>query len=173
MFISLYKINSLKQKAKYFVVIVNLFLFKENQNEIDYTFCFNVCLKDTTLKAEKEFNNIPLPGTVTLLNVYFDTNKSDLKPESNDAMDRLLKLMALDSKIKIEVHGHTDNVGKEETNMVLSQKRADAVRDVLIRRGIEESRIKAIGFGLSKPVADNSTAEGRAKNRRTEFIIVK
>lgn len=139
----------------------------------NHTFSMNVCLKDTTLKAEKEFNNIPLPGTVTLLNVYFDTNKSDLKPESNDAMDRLLKLMAFDSKIKIEVHGHTDNVGKEETNMVLSQKRADAVRDVLIRRGIEESRIKAIGFGLSKPVADNSTAEGRAKNRRTEFIIVK
>jgi outer membrane protein OmpA-like peptidoglycan-associated protein/Mg-chelatase subunit ChlD len=137
-----------------------------------HSFSMKVCIKDTKLESEREFNNIPLPGTVTLLNVYFDTNKSDLKPESNDAMDRLLKLMALDNSLKIEIHGHTDNVGKEESNMILSQKRAEAVKDVLIRRGIEKSRIKAIGFGFSKPVADNSTPEGRAKNRRTEFIVV-
>lgn len=85
-----------------------------------HTFSMKVCMKDTTLESEREFNNIPLPGTVTLLNVYFDTNKSDLKPESNDAMDRLLKLMALDNTLKIEIHGHTDNVGKEESNMILS-----------------------------------------------------
>lgn len=88
-------------------------------------------------------------------------------------MDRLLALMAVNEDIKIEVHGHTDNVGNDESNMTLSQDRANAVRDLLVKRGIEPERIRAIGFGESKPVADNSTSEGRAKNIRTEFIIVK
>lgn len=139
----------------------------------DHTFNMKVCLKDTTLEAQKEFNNVPLPGTVVLLNVYFDTNKSELKPESNEAMDRLLSLMAAKDNLKIEVHGHTDDVGNDENNMKLSQDRANAVQDVLIKRGIESNRIKAIGFGESKPVADNGTADGRAKNRRTEFVITK
>lgn len=132
-----------------------------------------VCLKDTILKEDYNFNNIPLPGTITLLNVYFDTNKSELKPESNEAMDRLLALLALNDELKIEIHGHTDDVGEEESNMTLSQARANAVKDVLIKRGINPERISAIGFGESKPVADNSTSQGRAKNRRTEFVIVK
>jgi len=139
----------------------------------DHKLNMKVCLKDTIIEAEKEFNNVPLPGTVTLLNVYFDTNKSELKPESNDAMDRLLSLLASNDKLKIEIHGHTDDVGNDENNMKLSQDRANAVQDLLIRRGINPNRIKSIGYGESKPVASNSTAEGRAKNRRTEFVIVK
>jgi outer membrane protein OmpA-like peptidoglycan-associated protein len=132
-----------------------------------------VCLKDTTIEQSQTFNNTPLPGAITLLNVYFDTNKSELKPESNEAMDRLLALLASNDKIKIEVNGHTDDVGNDENNMKLSQDRANAVRDLLIRRGIEPERIRAIGYGESKPVASNSTSEGKAKNRRTEFIILK
>lgn len=139
----------------------------------DHTLNMKVCMKDTTIESTRTFNNVPLPGTVTLLNVYFDTNKSELKPESNEAMDRLLTMMAANDDIKIEVHGHTDNVGNDESNMTLSQERANAVRDLLIKRGIEPERIKAIGFGESKPVADNNTADGRAKNRRTEFVVVK
>lgn len=139
----------------------------------DHTFDMKICLKDTTLEAQKEFNNVPLAGTIVLLNVYFDTNKSELKPESNDAMDRLLSLMAAKDNLKIEVHGHTDDVGNDENNMKLSQDRANAVKDVLIKRGIESNRIKAVGFGESKPISDNTTPEGRAKNRRTEFVVVK
>jgi len=139
----------------------------------DHTFDMKICLKDTTLEAQKEFNNVPLAGTIVLLNVYFDTNKSELKPESNDAMDRLLSLMAAKDNLKIEVHGHTDDVGNDENKMKLSQDRANAVKDVLIKRGIESNRIKAVGFGESKPISDNATPEGRAKNRRTEFVVVK
>lgn len=145
----------------------------DQPNYGNHTVNMKVCLKDTTIEQSQTFNNTPLPGAITLLNVYFDTNKSELKPESNEAMDRLLALLASNDKIKIEVNGHTDDVGNDENNMKLSQDRANAVRDLLIRRGIEPERIRAIGYGESKPVASNSTSEGKAKNRRTEFIILK
>ena len=71
----------------------------------------------------------------------------------------------------IEVEGHTDNVGKAEVNKKLSQKRADAVKDYLIKKGIEADRLSAIGYGSEQPIADNKTKEGRAQNRRVEFKI--
>jgi TonB family protein len=71
----------------------------------------------------------------------------------------------------VEVEGHTDNVGNAESNKKLSEQRAKAVMDYLISRGVEASRLKSVGYGLVKPVADNSTEEGRAKNRRVELVI--
>lgn len=73
----------------------------------------------------------------------------------------------------IELRGHTDSTGSAEYNLRLSERRANAVRTELIRRGIQPERIQAIGFGSSQPIADNRTPEGRALNRRTEFVILR
>ncbi len=75
-------------------------------------------------------------------------------------------------RLKIEVRGHTDAVGTDEYNMKLSQQRADAVRQALIDAGIEESRVRARGFGMMQPVASNVTEEGRRLNRRTTFVVI-
>ena len=80
--------------------------------------------------------------------------------------------MLSDPKLKLEIQGHTDNVGGVDYNMTLSENRARAVYDALISRGIEPSRLRYRGFGFSRPIASNDTEEGRAKNRRTEFVIL-
>ena len=81
--------------------------------------------------------------------------------------------MKKNPSIKIEIHGHTDNVGNDKANLSLSTDRAFTVRDLLLAKGIEESRLIAFkGFGSAQPIADNTTETGRAKNRRTEFVIV-
>jgi outer membrane protein OmpA-like peptidoglycan-associated protein len=71
----------------------------------------------------------------------------------------------------VDIEGHTDNIGKADDNLQLSQNRADACKQYLVKKGIEESRISSVGYGDMRPIADNATEEGRAKNRRTEFNI--
>ena len=81
--------------------------------------------------------------------------------------------MKFKETLAIEIVGHTDNVGEEDANLLLSRKRAENVRAYLIRNGIDQSRIKATGYGESQPIATNNTPEGRQKNRRTEVRIIK
>ncbi|MBS1742444.1 MAG: OmpA family protein [Bacteroidetes bacterium] len=102
----------------------------------------------------------------------FETGKATLQPESYAVLDDLVSYMQRKEDDKIEVGGHTDNVGKPAANMVLSQDRANAVRDYLISKGIDASRITAKGYGMTVPVADNKTEAGRAQNRRTEVTIL-
>ena len=84
-----------------------------------------------------------------------------------------VEFLKINPKIKIEIYGHTDNVGDVNSNMALSTDRAFTVRDILVEKGIDEKRLVAFkGFGSSKPIADNSTEDGRSKNRRTEFVVV-
>ncbi len=109
---------------------------------------------------------------VILKNVFFDTNSSDLKPESNAEMNKLVSFMKLNAGIKVEVSGHTDNVGDDKSNQVLSERRAKSVNDFLVKAGIAQERVTAKGYGETKPVAGNDTEEGRARNRRTEFTII-
>lgn len=109
----------------------------------------------------------------TLENVFFDTGLSTLKPESYKALNDLVEVMKLKPALIIEIDGHTDNTGTPEINQTLSQNRADAVRNYLIKKGIAATRVTAKGFGDTMPVADNSTDEGKAKNRRTEVKIIK
>lgn len=138
----------------------------------DHRIGLELCLKDTTITATASFNNTPKPGQISLLDIHFDTNKSNLKAEQMDKVRKLLLLMKSDSDIKIELQGHTDDRGDEDLNLKLSQARADAVRDYLINEGIQPSRIVSVGYGESRPIADNETEEGRAKNRRTQFKIL-
>ncbi|GAB3778978.1 OmpA family protein [Spirosoma horti] len=123
----------------------------------------------------KQLNMIPLVSgsVVRLNNIFFDTGKSELRPESGPELDRLVTTLNESPKMVIEVRGHTDNTGSNEINAKLSQDRADSVREYFISKGIEPDRIASKGFGESKPIAPNDTDDGRQKNRRVEFVIVR
>jgi outer membrane protein OmpA-like peptidoglycan-associated protein len=116
---------------------------------------------------------IETPKHYYLDNVFFDTGLSTLKPSSYKALNSLYEVMKLKPALVIEIGGHTDNTGTKDINKKLSQDRANAVRNYLIKKGIAANRITAVGYGDSEPVSDNATEEGKAKNRRTEVTILK
>ncbi len=113
------------------------------------------------------------PKTFTLENVFFETGKSILRAESNNALNDLVEVMKLKPGLVIEISGHTDNVGSPESNLKLSLDRANAVKNYLVQHGIAASRITTQGYGDTKPAASNDTDEGKQKNRRTEVKIIK
>lgn len=100
--------------------------------------------------------------------VEFDTGKAKLRPESLPRLDGVVEYMTHKKSARVEISGHTDNVGNAKVNKKLSQKRADACRDYLVSKGVDASRIVAIGYGDERPVASNDTEEGRQQNRRIE-----
>jgi outer membrane protein OmpA-like peptidoglycan-associated protein len=112
-------------------------------------------------------------GTIlSMSDILFEFGKADLKPELKENLAEIaaiLKNLLTDAKIDIE--GHTDNVGNAASNKKLSEQRAGAVLKYLAERGVDKKRLKSIGYGLTKPVADNKTEEGRTKNRRVELVI--
>ncbi len=103
--------------------------------------------------------------------VQFETAKDVIKTDSYKILDDVVTVMKENPAYKLGIYGHTDNTGKEDENMVLSEKRAIAVKAYLVSKGVEVERLTAKGFGQTQPIADNGTAEGRAKNRRVEFKI--
>ncbi|HCX22807.1 MAG TPA: hypothetical protein DHN29_12880 [Cytophagales bacterium] len=109
---------------------------------------------------------------VVLNNIFFESGRAELKPISYVELNKAVDLLKDNNTMVIEIGGHTDDVGSDALNLSLSQKRADAVRQYMILAGIEENRVRSKGYGETQPIADNSTAEGKAKNRRTEFEIV-
>ena len=116
---------------------------------------------------------IEVGRSIRLNNIFFDTGKAELRPESGPELDRLVITLNETPKMVIEMRGHTDNTGSNEINAKLSQDRADAVREYFISKGIEPDRVASKGFGETKPVSTNDTDEGRQQNRRVEFVIVK
>ena len=122
-------------------------------------------------------NNIGLEpikkGTkVVLNNIFFEIGKAELKPISYVELNKAVTLMQENKTMVIEVGGHTDSQGADANNLSLSQRRAQSVVDYIVLAGIERERLVAKGYGETVPIADNNTKEGRAKNRRTEFVIV-
>jgi len=111
--------------------------------------------------------------TIVLKNIFFDTGKSTLKPESMSEIDKVYRLMVENPTMEIEISGHTDNVGSAEMNKKLSLARASVVVKELVKRGIDANRMTSAGYGFDKPIATNATAAGRAENRRTEFKVTK
>jgi len=110
-------------------------------------------------------------GHVAIYGIYFDFNKSDLRPESEPALNEIAKLLTGNPNLKVFVVGHTDNVGGVDYNMKLSQTRADAVVKALTTKyKINPQRLKAYGVGQMAPIASNKTEEGQAKNRRVELV---
>ena len=105
-------------------------------------------------------------GVINIYGIYFDTGKWKVKPEGYPIIDQLVGYMKDNQKIRIMIEGHTDNVGSPASNKTLSQKRAESIKDEMVKRGIDPGRIETLGLGASQPIADNSTADGRTQNRR-------
>jgi OOP family OmpA-OmpF porin len=104
------------------------------------------------------------------LDIHFDTGKATIKPESQPILDQIVVLMKGNPGLKVAVEGHTDNVGTAAANKTLSDARATSVVNAIVRQGVDAKRLSAAGFGQERPVADNRTEDGRAKNRRVELV---
>lgn len=113
-----------------------------------------------------------LPKTYTLKDVRFDTNKASLKSSSFKSLNELAEFMQHKKTLKIELAGHTDSDGNDSANQELSQRRAETVRNYLIKKGVASNRLTAKGYGETQPIADNSTDKGKSLNRRTEIRIL-
>lgn len=125
-------------------------------------------------EIEKDLYLIPIEKgeTFRLNNLFFDTAKYDLLPTSNGELNRLVDFLKINPKIKIEISGHTDNVGTDESNLTLSDNRAQAVVKYLVTKGIDSNRLSYKGYGETKPEATNETEEGKQYNRRVSFTIL-
>jgi outer membrane protein OmpA-like peptidoglycan-associated protein len=127
--------------------------------------------QDVVMDAAAMANGLSSHGSVALYGIYFDTAKSDLKPESEPTLSEIAKLLKGKRTLKVFIVGHTDMVGDPAANLKLSQARAQSVINALVTKyGIEGSRLTAFGVGSYAPVASNKTEEGRAKNRRVELV---
>jgi OOP family OmpA-OmpF porin len=115
---------------------------------------------------------VDVGDVIRLNNIFFDTDKADLKPESEAELKRLYDFLLSNPSIKIEIAGHTDDRGSDSHNQVLSQARVNSVIAYLLEKGIKTERLIGVGYGESKPVGTNETEEGRAINRRVEFKIL-
>lgn len=137
----------------------------------------NFSLKENPDAAEPRYLNIGMSPvkqgeSVVLRNIFFESGKFDLKPESEVELKNLHVFLSKNPSLRIEIAGHTDNVGEEADNLLLSKNRAEAVYTYLIINGIAKERITFKGYGESQPVASNDTPEGRAANRRTVFTVL-
>ena len=110
--------------------------------------------------------------SVVLKNVQFESNSSELTAGSSEELDKAVDAMNKYDQIRIEIQAHSDSMGEASYNQYLSEQRANSVRDYMIGKGIAADRMVAKGYGESKPIADNSTRDGRAKNRRVELKII-
>lgn len=115
---------------------------------------------------------IDLNKKVILKNIFFDTNRFDLRPESMSELRKLIGFLNLNPSVRVEISGHTDNVGNDQANQILSENRAKSVYQFLSDHGINQGRMVFKGYGKTQPIAPNTTDEDRAKNRRTEFKII-
>jgi len=126
-------------------------------------------IKAALLPAEEMKRELDVRGHVALY-INFDFDKADIRPESQPIIDEIVKLLKNNPGLNLTVEGHTDNIGAPDYNRRLSDARARSVAAALTARAIVDSRLKAVGHGQDKPIADNNAEEGRAKNRRVELV---
>jgi len=122
------------------------------------------------ISATEMLDALNKDGFIALHGILFDTGKDTIKPESEPLLTEIVTLMKSNPGLKISVEGHTDNVGDPKMNQQLSQRRAESVMKWLVKHGVEAGRLLTKGWGDTKPIADNRTDEGRAKNRRVELV---
>lgn len=124
------------------------------------------------LSMQIDLKPIEIGMTYRLHDIYFDFNSFELPLESKAVLQEFYEFLKDNPGLRVSIEGHTDNIGNDNNNLVLSEKRAKAVHQYLLNLGIKQSRIAYKGFGESRPIADNNTDDGRAMNRRTEFVII-
>ena len=122
------------------------------------------------VSADEMLEALNRDGFIALRGILFDSGKDAVKPESEPLLREVLGLLNGTPALRISIDGHTDNVGNSPANLALSKRRAEAVRNWLVGQGVSAARLTAQGFGDTRPVADNRTEEGRARNRRVELV---
>jgi len=110
--------------------------------------------------------------TGVIMGINFKTNSADITKDSHTVLDKTVQVLVDYPDVKMEIGGHTDNVGTAEHNLELSQKRAESVKAYLVGKGISADRLTAVGYGMDKPITSNKTKADKAKNRRTEFTLI-
>jgi outer membrane protein OmpA-like peptidoglycan-associated protein len=150
-------------KKGYFPTSINIDL-ENYKNEINLR-------EDIVLFTIDDLKNKDIP--IRINNIFFETNKAALLPESFPELNRLANILQGIPGIKVEIAGHTDNTGRADYNLELSRKRAQSVVDYLISKGCEKFSLTAKGYGAKKPIVPNDSDENKSKNRRVEFRIIK
>ncbi|PWK26269.1 WD40 repeat protein [Arcicella aurantiaca] len=150
--------------------------YKFAANALGYAFFSRAFKPDTADVFKDRLKKVPLAilkkdAVVQLQDITFETGKAELKPESNEELDRLVSLLEGNQTIKVEISAHTDDVGNDDSNLKLSEKRAKTVVDYLTTKGIKVDRMTAKGYGETQPLVPNDTDENKAKNRRVQFKI--
>lgn len=123
-------------------------------------------------KADTVFRNLEKGQAIELDKVFFDQSSYHLRPESYEQLDKLLRTLQTSSALRIEIAGHTDNVGERRLNQLLSEQRAKIITNYLVSKGIPEARLRYNGYGSSRPAAPNDVEENKRKNRRVEFVVL-
>ena len=153
--------------AKRPITMVGLSMYSKGDNPSDKVMFTNFRLAEGGKNVK---STLDTDGKIVTHGILFDTGKDVLKPESLPTLKMILGLLNDDPGLKFSIEGHTDNQGNKAINQPLSEKRAAAVKAWLTGKGVEEARLKTKGFGDGKPIDSNSTPEGRANNRRVEFV---
>ena len=122
-------------------------------------------------KTEKEFSELNVNDVFTLDKIYFDQSSFNLRSESYEQLGKLYRALRDNPALKIEIAGHTDNVGNAKINQYLSENRAKVIRGYLMEKGINGDRLMSVGYGQTRPVSPNDDEENRAKNRRVELNV--
>lgn len=150
---------------------VQLTQFAGTPNEVE-AFALNVLEMEAMkqeVAASEMFEALNKDGFIALY-INFETGKSNIKEESKPIIDQIAEMLKQNSGLKISIEGHTDNVGSEKSNQTLSESRAKSVLSAVAAKGIDSGRMKSKGWGQTKPIADNKTEDGKAKNRRVEIV---
>lgn len=150
---------------------VKLFNFGGTPNEVERFTLYVLEMESMKqeVDASKMFEAINKDGFVALY-INFETAKATIKEDSKPIIEQIAAMLKQNPDLKVSIEGHTDNTGNEKSNQTLSEARGKSVMDALVAKGIEKGRLKSKGWGQSKPVADNGTDEGKAKNRRVEIV---
>jgi outer membrane protein OmpA-like peptidoglycan-associated protein len=163
----IYKIN-LSERKKYGVEITakGYLFFAETLEVNEMEMTNDTIYKDFTL------DKVEIGKKVVLENIYFETGRATLKTTSFPELERVVKLMKDNPGIKLEISGHTDNIGSYLANKRLSEDRAKSVVDYLVKQGVDSSKLTYQGYSFTQPIAPNDTPEGRQQNRRVEFKVL-